>query len=108
MLFLILSVFMDLAEAKEIALTFDDAPVASSLHFETNQRTDELIKKLKSLGVSGAMIFANPCKQAEADSIKQLKKYVDAGHVVANHSCSHHRLDDVGFKIYSEDVALGG
>lgn len=77
--------------AKEIALSFDDAPVNSTHHFESAKRTDELIKKLKSLNVPGVMIFANPCKD-EVNGISQLKKYVDAGHIIANHTCTHPRL----------------
>jgi peptidoglycan/xylan/chitin deacetylase (PgdA/CDA1 family) len=89
--------------AKELALSFDDSPVNSSLHFESTKRTDELIKKLNSLNVNGAMIFANPCKD-KVNGISQLKKYVDAGHFIANHTCSHPRLDDVGFDLFSKDT----
>lgn len=98
LLFLSGSVF-----AKEVALTFDDAPRSSSMHFESSARTDELIRKLKILKVKEAMIFANPCKD-EKTSIQQLKKYVDAGHLIGNHTCSHPRLDDVGFSKYSKDA----
>jgi peptidoglycan/xylan/chitin deacetylase (PgdA/CDA1 family) len=89
--------------AKEIALTFDDAPVGSSKHFESSARTDELIRKLKQLNVQGAMIFANPCKN-EKKSLPQLKKYVDAGQLIGNHTCTHPRLDEVGFSEYSKDA----
>ena len=89
--------------AKEIALSFDDAPVNSTAHFESSARTLELIKKLKNLKVPEAMIFANPCKSD--NSFTQLKKYVDAGHLIANHTCSHPRLDEVGFAEYSKDAA---
>jgi len=106
-LFLIL-IFSFNAQAKEIALTFDDAPMNSSQHFDTNARTDELIKKLKSLNVPEAMIFANPCKGSDSGSaIAQLKKYVDAGFLIGNHTCSHPRLDDVGFAEYSKDAEKG-
>lgn len=91
------------AMAKEIALSFDDAPVNSTYHFESGRRTDELIRKLKGVNVPGVMVFANPCKD-EANSITQLKKYVVAGHLIANHTCTHPRLDDVGFDIYSKDT----
>lgn len=91
---------------KEIALTFDDAPVGSSKHFESIARTQELIAKLKALEVQGAMIFANPCKD-EKNGIAQLKKYVEAGHFIGNHTCSHPRLDDVGFASYSKDAKKG-
>lgn len=101
-LIFIILIFSLNAFSKEIALTFDDAPVSSSKHFESSARTAELIKKLKTLQVPEVMIFANPCK--DKNSISQLKKYVDAGHLVANHTCSHPRLDDVGFSDYSKDA----
>ena len=103
LLILFLLFFSNSIFAKEIALTFDDAPVNSSKHFESGARTDELIKKLKQLNVQEAMIFANPCKN-EKTSIPQLKKYVDAGHLIGNHTCSHPRLDEVGFSEYSKDT----
>lgn len=91
--------------SKELALTFDDAPVHSSLHFETNERTRLLIKKLKALNVPPVIIFANPCKQENKTAlIQQLKRYRDAGHFIGNHTCSHPRLDDVGFEKYSDDT----
>lgn len=93
-------------QAKEIALTFDDAPVSSSKHFESLARTQELIKKLKALNVQGAMVFANPCKD-EKNGIAQLKKYVEAGHFIGNHTCSHPKLDDTGFARYSKDAEKG-
>ncbi|MGZ3790174.1 MAG: polysaccharide deacetylase family protein [Bacteriovorax sp.] len=94
--------------AKEVALTFDDAPTASSLHFTSLQRTEELIKKLKVLNVSQVMVFANACKgQSTEKMLAQLKKYKDAGHLIENHTCSHPRLDEVGFKVFSEDVEKG-
>lgn len=94
--------------AKQIALTFDDAPTDSTLYFDTNARTEELIRKLKELKINGAMIFANPCKRPDTDSvIAQLKKYRDAGHDIGNHTCSHPRFDDVGFEQFSKDAEKG-
>lgn len=93
------------AQAKEIALTFDDAPMASSSHFDSSARTDELIKSLKFLNVPEVMIFANPCKgESPALAITQLKKYTDAGFHLSNHTCSHPKLDDVGYVKFSEDA----
>lgn len=94
--------------AKEVALTFDDAPNASTLHFTSIQRTEELIKKLKQLEIAQVMIFANACKiHNHEELISQLKKYKEAGHLIENHTCSHPRLDEVGFKIFSEDTEKG-
>jgi peptidoglycan/xylan/chitin deacetylase (PgdA/CDA1 family) len=91
--------------SKEVALSFDDAPVGNSNHSKTHERTDSLIKSLKELDVKGAMIFANPCKRNDSDSvINQLKKYIEAGHFIGNHTCSHPRLDEVGFNEFSKDA----
>lgn len=87
-------------EAKEIALSFDDAPMGSSYHFSASERTDELTKKLD--GLPPAMVFVNACK-----GIKEIKKYREHGHLIANHSCSHPRLDEVGYEKYVQDIKKG-
>lgn len=97
--------FSPTLQAKEIALTFDDAPVGSTLHFDSLVRTETLIKKLKKLKVPQVMVFANPCKGSDpVSTISQLKKYQDAGHMIGNHTCTHPRLDNVGFDTFSKDV----
>ncbi len=107
---MILQVFLGLmlsalSQAKEIALTFDDAPVASSAHFSSEDRTETLIRKLKNSKVPQVMVFANPCKGADPTStLTQLKKYRDAGHLIGNHTCTHPRFDKVGFPAFSEDA----
>lgn len=94
--------------AKEVALTFDDAPMPTSKHFTSTERTETLIRKLKELKVDQVMIFANPCKGENAqDTVAQLKKYKDAGHLIANHTCSHPRYDTVGFRMFSNDALKG-
>lgn len=96
------------AMTKEIALTFDDAPMSFSQHFETHARTEELIRKLKALDVPSVIIFANACKREDSVSvIQQLKKYRDAGNLIGNHTCSHPRLDDVGFAEYTKNTDKG-
>lgn len=91
--------------AKEIALTFDDAPVGSSLHFETRARSEELVRKLKALNVPAVMVFANPCKQKDIHTLmSQLSLYKSNGHIIGNHTCSHPRLDTVGFDVFSKDA----
>ena len=105
-LFFVSFLFSLSLNAKELALTFDDAPMGDSPHFTSEQRTDELIRKLKALKVPPVMVFANPCKREDSKSvIKQLKKYREAGHYIGNHTCSHPRLDEVGFDTYYKDAA---
>ena len=93
--------------AKEIAFSFDDVPLSSSKHFTSNARTAELIRKLKILDIPTAIIFANPCRGKPDSTFAQLKKYKDAGHMIGNHTCSHPRLDNVGFDEYASDAEKG-
>lgn len=93
------------AQAKEIALTFDDAPMSSSLHFSSEDRTKTLIQKLRETSSPPVMVFANPCKREDYKSlIAQLKRYRDAGHFIGNHTCTHPRFDKVGFQAFSGDA----
>ncbi len=94
-----------IALAKEIALTFDDAPGETTLHFTPEQRTDTLIQKLKSNNVPPVIIFANPCNGGDQPYIlKQIRKLSEGGHIIGNHTCSHPRLDKVGFEYFTQDV----
>lgn len=103
-LFLNLAISL-VVNAKQIALTFDDAPVGSTLHFDSVSRTETLIQKLKDLKVPPVMVFANPCKVEDNSlMLAQLKKYRDAGHLIGNHTCSHPRLDKVGFDAFIKDT----
>lgn len=94
-----------LASGKELALTFDDAPYPSSTHMDSLERTKLYVKKLKELNVPSVMIFSNPCKGSNPTAaLAQMKLYVDAGHKMANHTCSHPRLDDVGVEDFTKDA----
>jgi len=102
---LVILMVSSFSQAKEIALTFDDAPMSSSSHFSSEERTETLIKKLREAKAPAAMVFANPCKRDDYKSLlAQLRKYRDAGHLIGNHTCNHPRFDKVGFKDFSEDA----
>lgn len=105
MLWILLSILF--LQAKEVALTFDDAPKGNTPHFNSLDRTRAFVKKLKDLQVPRAMIFANPCRgKSPEHTINQLKLYVDAGHIIANHTCDHPRFDDVGFESFSNSTKM--
>jgi peptidoglycan-N-acetylglucosamine deacetylase len=93
------------ALAKEVAFTFDDVPFESTPHYESNQRTEELIRKLNELELPPALIFANPCKgKDEKSTFEQLAKYREAGHLLGNHTCDHPRFDDTSFEDFTANV----
>ncbi|MGZ3722335.1 MAG: polysaccharide deacetylase family protein, partial [Bdellovibrionales bacterium] len=96
------------ASAKEIALSFDDAPVENTVTSESLTRTKNLIRKLKALKIPPVIIYANACKREDTTSvIQQLKLYRNAGHHLGNHTCSHPDLDQVGYADFSQDAATG-
>jgi peptidoglycan-N-acetylglucosamine deacetylase len=94
--------------AREIALTFDDAPTSSSSVYTSEARTREFIRLFRELSIPQVMIFANACKKSDRKSLRsQLGEYVSAGHLIGNHTCRHFRFDEVGFENFSADATLG-
>lgn len=87
------------AAQKRIALSFDDVPRQAGAFFTPDERTRELIAALRRGGVAQAGFFVttgNLEKPAGAGGEARIQAYVDAGHVIANHSHSHrwlHRID---------------
>lgn len=91
------------AEAQQIALTFDDAPRGDGPVFTGASRTAALIEALERAGVEGAMFFANSERLDEAGA-RRLRAYAEAGHPIANHSHSHPSLHRIGAEAFLEDL----
>ena len=96
------------AEArKRIAFTFDDVPRAAGAFFTPDERTDALIGALRRGGVRQAGFFVttgNLEKPHGAGGEQRIAKYVAAGHVIANHSHSHHWLHRTPVEDYVADL----
>lgn len=75
--------------AKEIALSFDDAPKRSSIFLSGTSRTEKLLQKLKKSNVPEVVFFCNSKRLSIDNGINRLKMYADAGHIIANHTHSH-------------------
>jgi peptidoglycan/xylan/chitin deacetylase (PgdA/CDA1 family) len=91
---------------KRIAITFDDAPRSAGPYQDAARRTTALIDALASGGVDGAMFFAttrNLEQQAE-EGEDRLKRYVQAGHVLANHSHAHGSANRMAAEDFLADV----
>ncbi len=89
--------------AQEIALTFDDAPIADGLYYTGVARTETLIAKLKKENVPQVAFY---CISSRADSAgrMRLRRYAEAGHIIANHSHTHTRIQQLGATEYIQDV----
>ena len=77
------------ANAKfDIALTFDDAPRSDTIYLNGVERTDKLLQVLKEKNVKQVAFFCNTF-DFRSDDQERIKKYSNAGHVIANHTAHH-------------------
>lgn len=90
-------------QAREIALTFDDAPTPNSAIMSGVERTDMLINALKKASVPDALFFVKADYIDEQTKIR-LEKYAGAGLQLGNHSYSHRSANDIAADDYLADV----
>ncbi len=91
------------AQAREIAITFDDAPRGDGRVFTGPERTTALLASLDEAGVEGAIFFAVG-QQVDSPGERRLRAYSAAGHYLANHSHTHGSPERLGVEAYLEDV----
>lgn len=90
---------------KRIALSFDDAPRGPGAFLDPDVRPQLLIAALHRAGVKQAVFFSNPGRiDASNQAAAQLRGYVRAGHVLANHTATHPILSDVSAVRYLADI----
>jgi len=101
--FLIFAVF-GAAQAREIALTFDDAPRRDSAMMTGPERAQRLIAALKAADVEQVAFFAVP-RVLSDEGKARLLAYARAGHVIANHTANHPNLRKLSADEFLADVA---
>jgi len=95
--------FSPIAQAREIALTFDDAPTPDSALMTGVERTQKIIDALKKAEVPDALIFVK-ADYINPQTAERLTQYADAGFHLANHSFSHQSASQIGLNAYAEDA----
>jgi len=109
MIRLILAIVLALAvapaTAREIAITFDDAPTNDSVYMTGEERTKRLIAALKAARIEQAAFFCVPRGKPAAE-LARLAAYAAAGHVIANHSDTHRNLRNLPAEEYLADIAV--
>lgn len=90
--------------ARELALTFDDAPRAPTALLGERDRAGLLLDQLKQAGVDQAAFFV-VASRLDADGMARIRRYGDAGHLIANHSSSHGHLRATTADAYLDDIA---
>jgi peptidoglycan-N-acetylglucosamine deacetylase len=100
------------AQTREVAVTFDDLPATREAENLAHQKyvTEELLKKLTAAKVP-AIGFVNEhriIKYGEIDARTELlKKWLDAGHDLGNHTFSHIPINSSSFEDYTADLIRG-
>ncbi len=95
------------AAQKKIALSFDDVPRGAGAFFTPDERTQRIIAELKAAEAPQAVFFVNPCHIGSGDGVggeARIAAYVAAGHVIANHSCTHPHLNTTAADAYLADI----
>lgn len=95
------------AAQKMIALSFDDVPRGRGAFFKPEERTKRIIAGLKKAKAPQAVFFVNPCRIGTDDGAggaERIAAYVAAGHVIANHSCTHPHLNATAAEAYLADI----
>ncbi|WP_331345300.1 polysaccharide deacetylase family protein [Cellvibrio sp. UBA7661] len=100
---LILLCVTSMSNAREIALTFDDAPTPDSVLMTGVERTQKIIAALKKANVPDALIFVK-AGHIDSQNADRLTQYADAGFHLANHSFSHQSAGQIGVNAYAEDA----
>lgn len=75
--------------AKEIAITFDDAPLPGSKVMSGSDKTKMIIQHLQENNVPDALFFVTARNIVTEADKKRLKQYTDAGFHLAHHSYDH-------------------
>ena len=96
------------AEAGKVALTFDDLPALTLFKDQpyVNYLNDMLLRGLKRHRLP-AIGFVNEGKLDAIDrpqQIANLRKWLDAGMTIGNHTFSHESPDALGAKGYIDDI----
>jgi len=84
-----------LPAAKQIALSFDDAPLGDGATLTGEMRTELLIEALEDAQTGPVVFFVTP-HSFETRSRARIERYAAAGHLIANHSNTHpwaHKTD---------------
>ncbi len=88
--------------AKEVSLTFDDAPMNDNSIFTGNERTKILIDVLKRNKIK-TVFFSVSSNLVKSNGLERMKKYEEAGHLVANHTHAHINFDEISVEEYVQD-----
>ena len=106
LLFVLLLMLPTTIQAKRLALTFDDSPRHAKGLFDGPTRAKKFIENMKANKVGPVVFFSNS-KKLDDEGKARMMAYTKAGHIIANHTHTHPRFNDVSLKDYRADFIRG-
>ena len=91
-------------ETPDQTITLDDAPRNDTAHFDGATRTTRLLAVLEAARVEQIAFFCNSVRM-DAAGAARIKKYAQAGHLIANHTHTHGDLHRMGVESFLADFA---
>ena len=100
----LLLAFFSIAQAKELAITFDDSPRGGSGYFDGPTRAQRLLAELEQHKLPQVAFFS-VSRNLDEEGMQRLQSYSAAGHIIANHTHSHPNFNQLSLQEYIDDVA---
>jgi peptidoglycan/xylan/chitin deacetylase (PgdA/CDA1 family) len=88
----------------EIAISLDDAPMPGTILFSGMDKTKAIIEQLHAVNSPPIGIFALGIHAQGIQNLERLRMYGEAGHIIANHTYHHYRLNDISSQAFIEDI----
>eukprot|EP01132_Coremiostelium_polycephalum_P000108 gene108-144_t len=88
----------------EIAISMDDAPMPGDILFSGMKRTKKIIQVLQEVNCPSIGIFALGEYVGKPHGKERLELYAAAGHMIANHTYSHYKLNNVAAEDFIQDI----
>jgi peptidoglycan/xylan/chitin deacetylase (PgdA/CDA1 family) len=89
---------------RRIALSFDDAPRGDGPVLSGEERTGALLAALEAAGVDTAVFFVTTRGLEDAAGRERIRRYAEAGHLIANHTHRHRWLSRTDPDEYIADI----
>jgi peptidoglycan/xylan/chitin deacetylase (PgdA/CDA1 family) len=101
-IFIVVILTVYAAEAREIALTFDDCPRKPGPVLDPIQRDLKILSALKDARITAAFFCNSPTR--EVKGLERLKNFAKHGHLIANHTADHPDINKISIADFVKNI----
>lgn len=102
LLLIICLITIPVVNAKQLAITFDDAPRTANGYFDGQTRAKTLIETLEKHKIGKVAFFSNT-QSLNQEGLDRMRLYDKAGHLIGNHTHSHPNFLNTDLPTYRDD-----